>query len=106
MRGGESLTYKVGDPITELVVTCRDEAHHIKFEGVGDGECCSTGVTMAQQVREIYAVAQEEGIPLFLRPKIHPIDCGGERGQSCPCPLYPYHPLSVLLGCGGLGLYP
>ena len=34
VRGGECLTCKVGNPIMELVVTCRDEAALLVVKGV------------------------------------------------------------------------
>ena len=36
MRGGEGLVLKVGDPITELIVTRRDKASRIAVEGMED----------------------------------------------------------------------
>ena len=37
VRGGETLNCKVGNPIMELVVTCRDEAALLTVKGVVDG---------------------------------------------------------------------
>ena len=36
MRGNEGLYCKVGDPITEIVVTRHDEADLIPLQGVAD----------------------------------------------------------------------
>ena len=63
VRGGESLTCKVGNPIMELVGTNCDEAYLIAVEVMENKEFCSIAVAMVLQVRGIYAVVQEEGIP-------------------------------------------
>ena len=34
VRGGEGLAFKFGNPIMELVVTCRDQASIIAVKGV------------------------------------------------------------------------
>ena len=101
MRGGESLTWKVGNPIMEIVVMCCDEASLLTAEGVEDRECCPTSVSMVRQVRGINTVAQEDGIPPLLRPLLRPIDCGGEQGQTPPPPLDNYHPSGILRGYDG-----
>ena len=46
VRGGEVLDCKVGDTITKLVVTHRDEACLIEVEGMADVKCCATSVAM------------------------------------------------------------
>ena len=66
--GVRECFFKVNDPITELVVTRRDEAALVAVQGVAYGEGCPAIVSMVWQVRWIDAVAQEEGIPPFLRP--------------------------------------
>ena len=44
--GGEGLDIKVGDPITELVVTRRDEASLLAFKGVEDVKFRATSIAM------------------------------------------------------------
>ena len=44
MHGGEGLACKVGESITELVVTRRDEASLIEVEGVADVKCRATSI--------------------------------------------------------------
>ena len=48
MCGVEGLARKVGDPIMELVVTCRYEASLLEFQGEADVECHATSITMFQ----------------------------------------------------------
>ena len=50
MRGGEGLSCKVGDPITELAVRRRDEAAVLAIQGVEDCEVRPTAITMGRQV--------------------------------------------------------
>ena len=37
-EGGESIARQIRDPVTELIVTRRDEATALSVEGVADGE--------------------------------------------------------------------
>ena len=66
--GGEGIDRKVGDPITEFVVTHCDEISLFAVKGVADGKFRTTSIAMIQQIRWIYALAQEEGIPIILCP--------------------------------------
>ena len=66
MRGGEGLARKVGNPITELVVTRRDKASLLAVNGVSDGKCRPTYIEMVRQVIRIYAIAQEDVFPQIL----------------------------------------
>ena len=59
VRGGESLTCKVGDPIMELIVTRHDEAALLAVQGVSDQKCCPTAVTLGWQVWWLNDVVQE-----------------------------------------------
>ena len=65
---GEGLALKVSNPITELAVTRRDEASLLVANGVTDGKCRPTPVSMVRQDIWIYAVAQGEGLSPILRP--------------------------------------
>ena len=58
--GGEGLFCKVGNPITELIVTCRDEAALFAVQGVADKEVKPTAITMGRQVRWIDDIIQED----------------------------------------------
>ena len=78
--GDKSLTCKVGEPIINIIVTRHDEAALIAVKGVANRECCPTAAAMGQQVRWLDDIAQEEGIPKFLQPLLHPIGGGGEHG--------------------------
>ena len=55
--GGEGLFYKVGNPITELVITRCDEAALFSVQGVADAEFCLTAVATGKQVKWIDAIA-------------------------------------------------
>ena len=48
-------------------MTVRDEAALFSVHGITDIDGCPTAVAMGLQVRRLDAVAQEEGIPSFLR---------------------------------------
>ena len=58
VRGGEGISCIFGDPITNIVVTCLDEAALITFEGVAYGGCQSTTMVTVQKVRGINSVEQ------------------------------------------------
>ena len=64
--GGEGLSRKVGNPITELVATRRDEASLIAVKGTEDGKCRPTPVAMVRKVWWLYVISQEEGVPPLL----------------------------------------
>ena len=57
VRGGEGLTRKVGYPITEIVVTRRDEASLLAVKGVAYVKRRATSVAMVRQVRGVDAVS-------------------------------------------------
>ena len=59
MRGGEVLARNVGDPITELVVTCRDNYSLLAVEGVADVKYRATSIAMVRKSKGIGALAQE-----------------------------------------------
>ena len=44
--GGKGLDCKVGDPITELFVNCRDEASLLAVKGVACIKLCATSIAM------------------------------------------------------------
>ena len=46
--GGEGLSRKVGDPVTEIVVTCCDDAPLLEVEGVADVKCRAKSISMFQ----------------------------------------------------------
>ena len=46
VRGVEGLARKSGNPITELVVTRRDEASFLAVKGVADVKCRATSIAM------------------------------------------------------------
>ena len=66
--GGEALSCKVGDPITELIVKRSDEASLFSVQGVTDREGRPTSITIGWQVRWLITIAKEEEIPPLLCP--------------------------------------
>ena len=68
MHGVEGLACKVCNPITDIVVTLCDEDSLLAVKGVSDGKCRPTYIEMVRQVIRIYAVAQEEVVPVLLFP--------------------------------------
>ena len=56
VRGVEVLDRKVGNSITELVVTCCDEDSLRAVKGVSDVKFRATPTTIFQKVRELNAV--------------------------------------------------
>ena len=58
MHEGEGLACNVGDPITDIVVTRRDEASLLAVEGMVDGKCRTVSIEKFQKVRWIDAIVQ------------------------------------------------
>ena len=54
---GKGFTCKVGDPITNFIVTRRDDAALFSVQGVADREGCPIDVEMGRQVRWFDAIA-------------------------------------------------
>ena len=76
MGGGEGFASQACYPITDLIVTRRDEAALFTVKGVNDGIFSLTSVTVCGKVRGLQAIPQEEGVAPFLGPQIRHIDCG------------------------------
>ena len=68
MGGGEILSCKVRNPITDLVVMHHDEATLLAVQGMAYCEDRPTAITMGRQVGWIDAIAQEEELPPLLHP--------------------------------------
>ena len=75
MSGGESPARQIRDPVTELIVTRRDEATPLAVKGVADGKPGVAAATVFGEVWGLEAIAQEGGISPFLRSQLSPIDC-------------------------------
>ena len=84
MRRCEGLAVQVYYPVTELIVTRRDEATLFTVKGVTDGEPRLTPVAMRREVWGIQPVPQEEGVTPLLGPQIRPIDCGRQHSEPGP----------------------
>ena len=74
-RGVEVFACQVCYPVTELVVTRRDEAALFTFKGMTDQELGLAAITVCWEVRGLKAIPQEEGVVPLLCPQIRPIDC-------------------------------
>ena len=80
----EGLAGQVCYPVTELIVTRRDEAAFFTVKGVTDGELGLEAIAVCSEVRGLKAIPQEEGVASFLCPQICPIDCGRLYCQPGP----------------------
>ena len=84
MGGSEGFSGQVCYPVTELVVTRRDEADLFAVKGVTDGELGLAAITVCWEVQGIKTILQEEGVTPFLCPQLRPIDCGQLHCQPGP----------------------
>ena len=84
MGGGEGFSSQVCYPVTEIVVTCRDEAALFIVKGLTDRKLGLAAITVCGQVREIKSITQKEGVEPFLGPQLRPIDCGRLHCQPGP----------------------
>ena len=50
MRGGESFSRQVCDPVTELVVTRRDKVAPFTVKGMADGESAVAAISVMREV--------------------------------------------------------
>ena len=82
--GSEGLAGQVCYPVTELVVTRRDEAVNFAVKGVTDQEPCLAPVTVLGKVWEIQDIPQKEGITTLLGPHIRPVDCRCQHRDPGP----------------------
>ena len=74
MCGGEGLSYKVGDPIMDLVVICCDETTLLEVQGLADCEGRPKAITMGRLVGWLDTISQEEVFLPLLHPQLCPID--------------------------------
>ena len=84
MRWSEGLAGQVCYPVTELVVTRRDEAALFTVKGVTDGKPCLAPVSILRKVWGIQPIPQEEGVTPFLGPQLCPVDCGRQHREPGP----------------------
>ena len=87
MRWCEGLAGQVCYPVTELIVTRRDEAALFTVKGLTDGKPRLTPVAIRRKVWRVQPIPQEEGVTPLLGPQIRPIDCGriwGPRSGVTP----------------------
>ena len=85
MGRSEGFPGQVCYPVTELVVTRRDEAALFAVKGLTDGELVLAEITVCWEVQELEAIPQEEGVTFSLCPQIRPIDCGRLQCHPSPC---------------------
>ena len=58
MRGGEVFSGQFYDPVLEIVMTSRDKAAPLAFEGLTNGEFGVADVTIIGKVWGIYVVSK------------------------------------------------
>ena len=75
VRGGESLARQIRNPVTELIVTCCDEATPLAIKGVAYRESGIADDAVFGEVWGIKAIVQEGGILTLLRSQLRPIYC-------------------------------
>ena len=84
VRGGESPARQIRDPVTELIMTRRDEAIPLAVEGVTNIKFGVAAVTVFGEDWGLKAIAQEGGITPFLRSQLGPVDCQRLHRQPSP----------------------
>ena len=87
MRRCEGLVGQVCSPVTEIIVTRRDEAALFTVKGVTDGKPRLTPVAIRRKVWGVQPIPQEEGVTPLLGPQIRPQSMGriwGPRSGVTP----------------------
>ena len=80
----EGLAREVCYPVTELIVTRRDEAALFTVKGVTDEEFGVAAITVRWEVRGIQPIPQEEGVTPLLAPHLRAIHCGRQHREPGP----------------------
>ena len=75
VRGGESLARHIRNPVTELIVMCRDEAAPLAIKGVAYGKSGISAVAVFGEVWGLEDIAPEGDISPILRSQLCPIYC-------------------------------
>ena len=84
MIWSEGIAGQVYYPVTELVVTLRDEAALFTVKDVTDGKPRFVPVAVLRKVWGIQPIPQEEGVTPLLGPHLRPIDCGRQHCEPGP----------------------
>ena len=84
MGGIEGLAGQVCYPVTDLVVTLRDEAALLAVKCVTDRKMRLSLVAVLGKVWGLQAIPQKEGVAPFLGPQLRPIDCGRRNREPGP----------------------
>ena len=90
------LAGQVCYPVTELIVTRRDEAALFTVKGVIDGKFGVASITMKWEVRGIQTIPQEEGITPLLGPQLRAVHCGWQHRETGPGLCRPSHATCLL----------
>ena len=57
VQGGEVFSFEVSNPITEIVVTSRDESFLLTTQGITDRKSGVSAITVGREVWGIYAIS-------------------------------------------------
>ena len=92
----EGLAGQVCYPVTELIVTRRDEAALFTVKGVTDGKFGVTAITVRWEVWGLQPIPQEEGVPPLLGPQLRTVHCGRQPREPGPGLCCPSHATCLL----------
>ena len=87
----EGLARQVFYPVTELIVTRRDEAALFTVKAVTDCESCFGSIAMRWKVWGLQPIPQEEVVMPLLGPQLCDIDCGRQHREPVPGLCRPSH---------------
>ena len=87
----EGLAGQVCYPVTELIVTRRDEDALFTVKGVTDSESCFASIAMRWEVWRLQPIPQEEGVTPLLVPQLCAIHCGRQHRDPGPSLCRPSH---------------
>ena len=95
MQRGGGFACEVSDPITELIVTNRDEAALLAIQGVINEKLGVAAVAVIWEACKLYDVVQKEGVTPLLIPHLRSIHCGRKNSDPGPRLGSPYQPMGI-----------
>ena len=85
VRGGESFSGQVREPVTEIVLTCCDKAAPITVKGMAYEKSGVAAVAVSREVWGDLGHIAGEGISPFLHTHFRSIYRGLLHRHPCPC---------------------